>query len=73
MTTSKQTKRTAANTPFLASCKRLFNKPIFTRMTAIVNEAGEVESCINAAKMQLKAWGMPTDPAAVLNKIHGAS
>ena len=43
--------------------------PIFARMTAIVNEAGEVESCINAAKMQLRAWGMPTDPAATLARI----
>jgi hypothetical protein len=66
---NKQTKRTAANTPFLAACKRLFNKPIYAMVTNVVNERGNVEDCICMAKVYLRLWGMPTDPAAVLAKI----
>lgn len=63
---TKQTKRTAANTPFLADCKKLFNKPIFARMTAIMNEPGTVEERTAAACAHLVTLGMPADPAAVL-------
>ncbi len=42
-------KHTAANTPFLAAAKRLFNKPIYARLLATMNGPGATESDREAA------------------------
>lgn len=61
-------KQTAANNEFLAACKRLFNVPIFKRVSEIMNDS-TVADRDEAVRSYLVSVGCPTDPAALLAKI----
>jgi hypothetical protein len=40
-TAKKTTRQTTANNPFLAECKRLFNKPTYKQVLDLTNAEGE--------------------------------